>query len=612
MSVAKWFDVRRRSVKRARRAGATQARPRLAALEDRTVPANLYALTSTGQILRFDSANPGTIVATGAVTGLGANESLVGIDFRPRTGQLYGSTVTTGSAANSIITTYTINPLTFQATLVGATAAALAGAGDVPTGFDFNPTVDRIRYVNTNDENARLNPNNGALAGNDTDLTPASTSDIIGEAYDRNFDRQSITTPAPNNVIPTTLYAINRSTSQLAIQGGINGTPSPNAGVITDIGALGFTLSAVHDGGFDIAPGQGAFAALTDAADNLTRLYRINLATGQATSVGLIGNGATFIHGLSIQPDGLVVTGAGPGGGAHVIATDAFTGATRFSFFAFDNFSGGVRVASGDVTGDGIADIVAGAGPGGTPHVRVFDGVTGGQIAGPLGSFLAYDAAFGGGVFVAVGDVTADGFDDIITGAGAGGGPHVRVVNGATGAEIRSFFAYDAAFAGGVRVGAGDVNGDALADVITGAGPGGGPHVLAFSGADNGTLASFFAYTPAFGGGVFVAGDDVNGDAFADIITGADAGGGPHVLAYDGKNVGNILTSFFAYDPSLSAGVRVSAADVNADGRPDIITGPGSPLAPTVRVFDVPTQTVLRTFSAYDPAFLGGVFVGGG
>ena len=103
-----------------------------------------------------------------------------------------------------------------MATLVGATAAPLPGAGDIPTGFDFNPTVDRMRYVNTNFENARFNPNNGALAGDDTNLTPASV-EIIGEAYDRNVV----------NGGATTLYAINRNGNQLAIQGGIDGGRPP-------------------------------------------------------------------------------------------------------------------------------------------------------------------------------------------------------------------------------------------------------------------------------------------------------------------------------------------------------------------------------------------------
>src|SRR5207244_12209577 len=106
-------------------------------------------------------------------------------------------------------------------------------------------------------------------------------------------------------------------------------------------------------------------------------------------------------------------------------------------------------------------------------------------------SFYAYSSGFTGGVFVAAGDVNGDVKADIITGAGAGGGPHVRVFSGATGGLLSEFFPYDGAFRGGVRVAAGDVDGDGHADVITGPGPGGGPEVTVFPGGTWATLADF-------------------------------------------------------------------------------------------------------------------------
>ena len=243
-------------------------------------------------LIAFDTASPGTVTFH-LITGLGANETVRGIDVRPADGQLYAVTASTGSVANSVLSTYRVDPGTGVATLVGATAAALAGAADVPTGWDFNPAADRIRYVSTNDENARINPDNGALAANDTDLTPPATSTIVAAAYDRN----------QAGATATTLFAINRTASQLALQGGADGTPSPNGGVITSIGALGFSLGASADAGFDIAPTGTAYAAMTSGADNLTRLFTINLATGAATAVGLIGSGASEVRSLSILPE---------------------------------------------------------------------------------------------------------------------------------------------------------------------------------------------------------------------------------------------------------------------------------------------------------------------
>ena len=285
------------------------------------------------------------------------------------------------------------------------------------------------------------------------------------------------------------------------------------------------------------------------------------------------------------------------------------------SFFAFDPaFRGGVSVAAGDVTGDGVADIITGAGPGGGPNVRVFSLASG--VLTQVASFFAYDPAFTGGVHVAVGDVNGDGVADIITGAGPGGGPHVKVFSLAGGVvtQVASFFAYDAAFLGGISVAAGDVNGDGVAEIVTGAGPGGGPHVKVFSlagGVVTG-VASFLAYDPAFLGGVDVAAGDVTGDGVADIITGAGPGGGPNVRAFSlAGGVATEVASFFAYDPAFPGGVHVAAADLTGDGVAEIITGAGSGGGPHVRAFSLAGGSVtgVASFFAYDPAFLGGVYV---
>lgn len=267
-------------------------------------------------------------------------------------------------------------------------------------------------------------------------------------------------------------------------------------------------------------------------------------------------------------------------------------------------FPGGVNVAVEDVSGDGISDIVTGQSTKGS-IVRVINGATGTEYLG----FSAYDSQFDGGVYVAAGDLNGDHFADIITGAGAGGGPHVKVFDGRTGALLREFFAYDASFSGGVRVAAGDVDGDGKADIITSAGPGGGPHVKVFSGATGAEIRSFFAYDSGFHGGVYVAAGKVNQDGFADIITGAGAGGGPHVRAFSGANLQEI-GGFFAYD-GYSGGVTVGAADVNGDGRADIITGTAGGGGPHVKAFAIDGQ-VLQSFFAYDSAFAGGVSVAGG
>jgi hypothetical protein len=214
-----------------------------------------------------------------------------------------------------------------------------------------------------------------------------------------------------------------------------------------------------------------------------------------------------------------VVTGSGSGVAGNV---RVFEGATQVSsFLPYGGFTGGVRVATGDINGDGLADIITGAGagaPGG--HVKVFDGLTGAESQ----SFFAYDVGFAGGIFVSSGDVNNDGRDDLITGADAGApGGHVKVFDGQTGSLVRSFLAFEG-FAGGVRVASGDINNDGIADIVTGAGAGApGGHVKVFDGSTGALLRSFFGFD-GFTGGVFVSAGDVNGDRFDDIILGADAG----------------------------------------------------------------------------------------
>jgi hypothetical protein len=308
----------------------------------------------------------------------------------------------------------------------------------------------------------------------------------------------------------------------------------------------------------------------------------------------------------------LVVTGPGAGHPPVVkITIDTGQGIDTISLLAYPgNFTGGVRVAVGDVNGDGVADIITGPGPGGGPHIKVFDGRNPSGRSGLIRSFLAFPAFFRGGVFVAAGDVNGDGKADIIVAPDSGAPPIVRVFDGNTGNVIRAFFAYSPFFLGGVHVAAGDVNGDGNADIITGVGPGGGPHVKVFNGTNLNLLQSFFAYDPTFLGGVFVGAGDVNGDGRADIITGAGPGGGPHVKVFDGLT-SQTLFSFFAFDASFTGGVRVAAGDVNGDGFADIITGAGPGGGPHVKVFDSQSLALLHSFFAYEPNFTGGVFVAG-
>jgi hypothetical protein len=223
----------------------------------------IYAVTTTNALLSFDSATPGTIT-TVAISGLQASESILALDLRPATGQLF--------AIGDTSRLYTINPLTGAATQVGAAGAFTLSGGSF--GFDFNPTVDRIRVVSEANQNLRLNPNDGALTATDTPLAyaagdPNAGQDpgVGGSAYTNNF----------GGATTTTLYGIDGLLDILVTQ------IPPNAGTLNTVGPLGVNVAPVLMG-FDISGLTGIAYASFGAS-----LYTINLTTGAATLIGAIG-----------------------------------------------------------------------------------------------------------------------------------------------------------------------------------------------------------------------------------------------------------------------------------------------------------------------------------
>jgi len=303
------------------------------------------------------------------------------------------------------------------------------------------------------------------------------------------------------------------------------------------------------------------------------------------------------------QAGKIYATGSDTGSTPTVTVYDAASGAVKFSFQAYNStFRGGVRIAVGDVTGDGYQDVIVAPGRGMTPTVKIYDGVTG-QLAG---SFDAYTPLFQGGVNLAVGDVNGDGRDDVITGADAGGGPHVKVFDLASSQVLHSFFAYAGNFFGGVRVAAGDVNGDGRTDIVTSPGAGTSPLIRVFDGMNRQVIRAFEAYSSGWRGGVFVAAGDVNGDGRADIVTGAGAGGGPHIRVFNGTTTTEIY-GFYGSVSSFVGGVKVAARDLDGDGKAEVLVGTGSGRR-DCNVFR--DGRFLTGFLAGDPANLNGLWVG--
>lgn len=309
--------------------------------------------------------------------------------------------------------------------------------------------------------------------------------------------------------------------------------------------------------------------------------------------------------------------GTGPGERAAVNVYDAATNALIGIITPYGkDATFGARVAVGDVNGDGVQDIITAPGEGSAPIVKVFDGKTLVEIR----SFLAFEESFTGGVFVAAGEVLGDGRADIVAGAGVSGGPRVRVFAGtdvapagevhtaAEPASRRDYFAYEDDFRGGVSVAVADVDGDGFADIVTGAGPGGGPRVIVVSGKDDTQLANFFAYDSSLRSGISVSAGVLTLGSPAAFVTVPMNGGGPDVKIFNLAGGDKPIAQFAPFaDGKYGNGVAVR--DLTGDGRGDLILTNGPGTKPRVIVLDAELGMKLRDFPAFMPDYLGGLFV---
>ncbi len=210
--------------------------------------------------------------------------------------------------------------------------------------------------------------------------------------------------------------------------------------------------------------------------------------------------------------------------------------------------------------------IALGANPGDEPRVNVYraDG-------GAYSSFLAYGATFKGGISLATGDFDDDAVPEVVTGAGAGGGPHVRVFS-ADGTVLHQFFPYDMASRKGVNVAVGDADGDGVQDIVTAVGAGVSNDVIIFdeSGKEKSrfTVKDFAPGTP-----LNVAVGDVDDDFEPEVVVSAKSGE-PRVSIY--QHDGTPLVSFLAYGATMTAGLSLSLGDFDGDSRDEIITAPNA------------------------------------
>jgi fibronectin-binding autotransporter adhesin len=599
-----------------------------------TVGPTASATTTTDAATIFSDSNQAVPLSAAVTSGQGVvNGGAVTFTIRNSSSVVIGSPVTSGTVVNGAAAATYILPGGTSAQALTITAAY----GSSPTFADSLATaaltVSRATSATTaasttasfSESNqivplsAAVTSGQGLVNGGTVTFTvrdsgagvigsPATSGAVVNGAataaytLPRAVTVQTLTVTAVFN--GSTDFTPSTGTAVLSV-GCPAMTPLPAELPVLNLGSpfsQTFTVSGVTDATFALTgtlPPGLTFSGAT-LSGTPTGLGRSDI-TITASSAGAGGCSASRDYALSVVR-GAVLT-VGPGSGVPNVRTFDTQAALTRSFLADTATAGGSRVASGDVNGDGHADIITAAGPGaGSATVRVFNGNTGTLMR----QFLAYPSNSPGGVHVAAGDVNSDGFADIVTGRD-NALPEVKVFDGRTGAVIGDFLAYEPNVVDGVRVAVGDMDADGFAEIITAPPPGAGPVIRVFTPGGV-QLTAFFAYTPGFWGGVFVAAGDVDGDGFADIVTGADAGGGPHVNAFSGRDL-HVLRSFFAYSAAFPGGVRVAASDLNNDGMAEIVTAAGAGGGPHVRVWDGASGSEILGFFAYDGSFSGGVFV---
>ncbi len=233
----------------------------------------------------------------------------------------------------------------------------------------------------------------------------------------------------------------------------------------------------------------------------------------------------------------------------------------RTGFFTYEEkYKPGSNVVIGDLDGDGSSETVVAD----TSQVEIWN-----KAGQKTVSFYPYGEKYDKGINFALGDVNHDGKLEIVTGTERGGGPHVRIFNWHGVLIHPGFFAYGKNFRGGVTVAVADLDGNGWPEIITGAGVGGGPHVRIFSGGGKLMHPGFFAYDQNSRGGVNVAAADLDGDGKAEIITGAGVGSSPQVKVFNGMNL-SLKAEFFAFNADGRSGVGVAAEDLDQDGQAEI------------------------------------------
>ena len=436
--------------------------------------------------------------------------------------------------------------------------------------------------------------------------------DTVGTLSTGNFSLSSLTTLSLQ--VGTTSNGVNDKVS-------VNGTISLNNAILSVITGnfitVGTTYTIIQNDGTDVV--NGTFINLPEGASYTSgnTIFTVSYKGGTGNDVTLKVI-STVLPPTPVNVPGVkqtFATGIDAGGGPLV--TVNFADGHTSSFFAYaPSFTGGVRVAMGDINGDGNVDLITAPGVGGGPNIKIFNLVSGTPIQ--VADFFVFEAAFFGGLYIAVGNLNNDGYGDIIVGAGPGGGPRVSAyagsqnfsINGST--VMTTFFAYAPEFTGGITVAAADRTGEGIDEIVTGAGYGGGPNVTVFQlqqtpqGAFNQiVIQNFFAFDTLFTGGIYVAGGRFTNSTYDDIFVGTGSGTKATVAVAFGTGGIHYLNPFGNFTGGVRVGISSSSIKGTTPNYLMAAAGPGG--GPQVNLYNTNFNQV-DSFFATNPNVTFGLF----
>jgi hypothetical protein len=551
---------------------------------DSTISGN-SALSSGG----IDTFNGGTLTLLGVtVSGNTASDTGGGIGIDTTAVTIVGSTVTNNRAATTAGGVFALGPTALRGSIV---AGNFHGAGS--TADDVKGSVDTSRssfnIIGTGGAGGLVNGQNGNSVGvADAGLLPLAYNG--GPVQTHALKTTSIARDAGTSLLTTLADPLDASTTSFNV---LDGSFVAKGAVIriddeemlvTDLTGKTVTVTRGVDATTPASHLQNASVRLGRDGRGLTRTKDFagiaNAVSGDGTDIGAFEVQASIL-------------GVGMGGQPIVKLYEADTQRVVQTINPFGvSDHNGLPFAVGDLTGDGIPDLaVARAGT-----VRVFDGSTGTQVQ----EFQPFGANYHGTLALATADLDGDGFGDLVVGTGPGALATVRVFSSRDWSKTWEFQPFTR-FYGGVTLAA-----DSGRIIVGTASTTSRVAVFNFGTKTRAGEFTVFAFGTA---GVHVAAGDVNGDGVSDIVVSANQGTSPRVLIYRADtrtSEGQIL-----WTGLLRNGLRVAVADIDGDGRLDVVVGQGKYAQPLVRAYSGSSFLELAGWQPFPGNnFLGGVLVG--